>query len=273
MSLEFTYKYIDDSSELTGIADIQSLVWGEDGVIPIPLMVATINSGGNAIAAIEKNSDKIVGFCYGFPGMDRKRKPFIYSHMLAIHPDYRNAGIGKQLKLAQRQWALDYGYDQIKWTVDPLEIRNGYLNLNKLGGVVNTYLPDYYGTMTDKINNGIRSDRLLLEWNLDSGRVNQALGIKKKVENFWHTYRSILHWTGSENAPIPETSFEIQDEQGFLLAIPKEIQRIKEINTELVKEWRIITREIMMSAFKAGYSLVGVIRPETGLNYYVFEKQ
>jgi len=161
----------------------------------------------------------------------------------------------------------------MKWTFDPLEIRNGYLNLCKLGGVVRTYIPEFYGVMKDKVNKGLLSDRLLLEWDFNAKRVkkvNEGIDI---TEESWKTYRSLLDWTDLNGYPKPVDGYEIQNDKGYLVAVPKDIQRIKETNLELLKEWRLATRQVLMSSFVAGYVLVGVERSDNLVYYYVLEKK
>jgi predicted GNAT superfamily acetyltransferase len=117
----------------------------------------------------------MVGFAMALPGY-RDGKPYLHSHMLAVLPEFRNAGLGRRLKLAQRDDALARGFDWMEWTFDPLEIKNAHLNIARLGAIVRRYIPDFYGPSTSPLQGGLPTDRLVAEWWLRSGRVRRILG-------------------------------------------------------------------------------------------------
>jgi predicted GNAT superfamily acetyltransferase len=96
--------------------------------------------------------------------------------MLAVLPEYRNAGLGRRLKLAQREDALQRGFDLMEWTFDPLEIKNAHLNIVRLGAIARRYMPDFYGPSTSPLQGGLPTDRLVAEWWLRSARVRRTLG-------------------------------------------------------------------------------------------------
>lgn len=274
MEIQLTYEMIVELDQLEEIVTLQKLVWGDEVVTSLPQMVAAIHNGGVVIGAKESGGNNIVGFCYGFAGIDKnERKPHLCSHMMAIHPNYQNQGIGRKLKLKQREWAIDFGYEKITWTFDPLEVRNGYLNLCKLGGYVRKYIPDYYGLMGDKLNKGLSSDRFLLEWDLYSARSEQAAGGESISSEEWSGYSQFVDWKVVDSLPRPRYAVSLKGEQGYLLAVPKSIQLMKQIEMELVKEWRFISKEMASQAFLNGYYLVGVLRSEDPVHYYVFEKK
>jgi predicted GNAT superfamily acetyltransferase len=149
---------------------LQIEVWGySDGdVIPRRVFVVAQRIGGQVIGAFE--DDTLVGFAMSLPGY-REGKPYLHSHMLAVLPQYRNAGIGRRLKLAQRDDAIARGFDLMEWTFDPLEIRNAHLNIARLGVIVRRYQPDFYGPSSSPLQGGLPTDRLYAEWWLRSDRV------------------------------------------------------------------------------------------------------
>ncbi len=106
----------------------------------------------------------------------REGKSYLHSHMLAVLPEYRNAGLGRKLKLAQRDDALARGFDLMEWTFDPLEIKNAHLNIVRLGAIARRYMPDFYGPSTSPLQGGLPTDRLVAEWWLRSARVRRTLG-------------------------------------------------------------------------------------------------
>lgn len=116
----------------------------------------------------------LVGFALALPGI-ADGAPYLHSHMLAVDPRHRNRGIGRRLKLWQRSDALARGIGRMEWTFDPLEIKNCYLNLNKLGAVARRYVPDAYGASSSTLQGTMPTDRLYAEWWLESARVESTL--------------------------------------------------------------------------------------------------
>jgi len=153
---------------------LQLEVWGySDGdVIPRRVFVVAHRIGGQIIGAFLNNM--LVGFAMSLPGF-RDGKPYFHSHMLAVMPEHRNLGIGRNLKLAQRDDAIARGIDLIEWTFDPLEIRNAHLNVGRLGAIVRRYQPDFYGPSSSPLQGGLPTDRLYAEWWLRSERVTSML--------------------------------------------------------------------------------------------------
>jgi predicted GNAT superfamily acetyltransferase len=90
--------------------------------------------------------------------------------MLAVQETYRNSGLGRRLKLAQRDDALERGIDLIEWTFDPLEIKNAYFNVEKLGAIIRRYLPNHYGITSSRLQGGLPTDRCVAEWHLSRPR-------------------------------------------------------------------------------------------------------
>jgi predicted GNAT superfamily acetyltransferase len=155
--------------------EVQLAVWGySDGdLIPKRVFIVAQRIGGQVIGAFD--GDVMVGFAMSLPGY-REGKSYLHSHMLAVLPEYRNAGLGRKLKLAQRDDALARGFDLMEWTFDPLEIKNAHLNVVRLGAIARRYMPDFYGPSTSPLQGGLPTDRLVAEWWLRSVRVRQTLG-------------------------------------------------------------------------------------------------
>jgi predicted GNAT superfamily acetyltransferase len=153
---------------------LQIEVWGySDGdVIPRRMFVVAQRIGGQVMGAFD--GDTLVGFAMSLPGF-RNGHPYLHSHMLAVLPQYRNAGIGRRLKLAQRDDAIAKGFDLMEWTFDPLEIRNAHLNISRLGAIARRYQPDFYGPSSSPLQGGLPTDRLYAEWWLNSDRVTGVL--------------------------------------------------------------------------------------------------
>jgi predicted GNAT superfamily acetyltransferase len=144
-------------------------------VIPRRGFVVAKTIGGQVIGAFE--GERLVGFAMALPGISQGR-PYLHSHMLAVDGKYRNRGVGRRLKLFQREEALARGIQRMEWTFDPLEIKNSFLNIAKLGTIVRRYEPNFYGVSSSRLQGEIPSDRLCAEWWLDSDRVCSALAGK-----------------------------------------------------------------------------------------------
>jgi predicted GNAT superfamily acetyltransferase len=144
------------------INDVIARTWGGQH-LDREIVRALALSGNVSWGALD--GEDLVGFVLGWAGVDAGGL-HVHSHMLAAVPDRRHRGVGETLKLAQRAQALEQGIDVMRWTFDPMMARNAWLNLGKLGAVIDRFERDFYGTMTDSINVGERSDRFTVVWDL-----------------------------------------------------------------------------------------------------------
>jgi predicted GNAT superfamily acetyltransferase len=170
--------------EFDACVRLQTEVWGYEvrDTIPQREFIVIERIGGQVIGAfdrtksIQPNGDgrSMIGFAMSMPGV-LDGNAYLHSHMLAVQPEYRNSGIGRKLKLAQRIDALARGITVMEWTFDPLEIKNAYLNIVRLGAVVHSYTPNFYGVFSSRLQAGLLTDRLHAEWFMDSPRVHAAL--------------------------------------------------------------------------------------------------
>ncbi len=153
---------------------LQLEVWGySDGdLIPRRVFLVAQRIGGQVIGAFD--GETIIGFAMALPGF-RDGRSYLHSHMLAVLPEYRNLGLGRKLKLAQRDDALARGFELMEWTYDPLEIKNAHLNISKLGAISRRYKADFYGPSSSPLQGGLPTDRLYAEWWLRSPRVLSVL--------------------------------------------------------------------------------------------------
>jgi predicted GNAT superfamily acetyltransferase len=163
--------------EFAACVQLQIDVWGygDRDVIPRRVFIVAQRIGGQVIGAFD--GDRLVGFAMAIPGISLGR-PYLHSHMLAVEPEYRNQGIGRRLKLFQREEALGRGITRMEWTFDPLEIKNSFLNVGKLGAIVRRYAVNFYGVSSSRLHGQVPTDRLYAEWWLDSDWVCSALGGK-----------------------------------------------------------------------------------------------
>lgn len=212
--------------EIHACIDLQRAVWGpEVDVVPFHQLYTAHEWGGRIFVAVD--GLQVAGFCYGFGGRQYGR-PALLSHMLAVLPAYRGQGVGAALKLAQGRWARENGYELITWTYDPLEAVNASLNIARLGGTVRRYLVNHYGEMTDGLNRGLPSDRLLLEWHLSSPRV-----------------AALLDGRTPPPPPVP----------ALRCAVPTGFQQIKGEDPADAMRWRLRVREELTEALARGFQI------------------
>lgn len=165
-------------AEIADTVRLQRAVWGysDAELIPAALFVVATKIGGQVFGAFD--GARMVGFCLALPGIRQGQAGYLHSHMLAVLPEYRDRHIGRSLKLAQREEALARGVELIEWTFDPLERKNAFFNIERLGAVVRRYVVNQYGTTTSRLHGSLPTDRCVAEWWLRSPRVDAALAAK-----------------------------------------------------------------------------------------------
>lgn len=151
---------------------LERSTWGEALTVPAAIFVVAHHSGGQVLGAFDDG--RMIGFTMALAGL-RGKQGFLHSHMTAVVPEYQDRGVGRRLKLFQRQDALKRGIPLVEWTFDPLELKNAHFNLVRLGAVVRRYIPDCYGVTNSPMHAGLPTDRLVAEWWLDSERVRGIL--------------------------------------------------------------------------------------------------
>jgi predicted GNAT superfamily acetyltransferase len=162
-------------SEFQDAVRLQQEIWRFTDIelLPVRLFVVATKVGGQAFGAYD--GDRMVAFCLAIPGLKPAGGYYLHSHMLGVLPDYRNAGVGRMLKLEQRRDAIARGIELVEWTFDPLEIKNAYFNMERLGAIVRRYLPNQYGTTTSPLHGGLPTDRLVAEWWVSSPRASSVI--------------------------------------------------------------------------------------------------
>ena len=161
---------VHELEEMRAAVGLQKEVWNftDAELVPLRLFVVAAKVGGQVIGAFD--GGRMVGFALAVPGM-RAGHPYLHSHMLAVLADYRNGGLGRRIKMFQREEAMGRGFELIEWTFDPLEIKNAWLNIEKLGAIARRYNINQYGITSSPLQGGLPTDRLIAEWWLKSKRV------------------------------------------------------------------------------------------------------
>jgi predicted GNAT superfamily acetyltransferase len=169
---EIEIRHCHSLPEYETCVDLELRIWGEQIAVPSAIFVVAHHTGGQILGAFD--DDKMVGFTLALVGT-RSGKPFLHSHMTAVLPAYQNQGVGRRLKLFQRQDALKRDIRLVEWTFDPLELKNAHFNFVRLGAIAQRFIPDCYGITESPLHAGLPTDRLVAEWWIDSDRVKNIL--------------------------------------------------------------------------------------------------
>ncbi len=264
----FIIRLIETPEEMPLVEHLQRNVWpdSETDVVPLHMLITAVHNGGLVLGAFI--DEKIIGFIFGFPGLETTAdgpRPKHCSHMMGIHPDHRDSGVGFALKRAQWQMVRHQGLDHVTWTYDPLLSRNAYLNIAKLGAVCTTYRRAEYGEMRDGLNAGLPSDRFQLDWWINTRRVERRLGKRSRPTlKLTHVARSGLHpfysvQTSTNDLPRPPEHVPPFEERLLLAEIPGDVNTIKAKDFSLARDWRFFTRELFETAFSKNYIITDFI--------------
>ncbi len=238
--------------------EIQARVWGfpPEDVVPVNQLVAAHHAGGVVLLAWVQEA--AAGFVYGFPGLLEGR-PYHHSHMLAVLPQFRRRGIGRALKLAQRQEVLAQGLDLVGWTFDPLEGQNAHLNLARLGGVVRRYRRNVYGETPSPLHGGLPTDRFFLEWEVASERVRRRLSGEDRPPG-WEEIAQLPAVLEVEEGGGPRLHPpEGEAPDALRLEIPLGgVRGLVERDPGLARAWRLAVREAAEALFARGYAVVEI---------------
>jgi predicted GNAT superfamily acetyltransferase len=201
---------LTEREDLKTVVRLQRQIWGFEDVdlIPLRLFVVATKIGGQVFGAFD--GPNMIGFCMAIPGLKAGGKTYLHSHMLGALPDYRNARVGRQLKLTQRDDALSRGIQLIEWTFDPLEIKNAFFNIERLGAIVRRYVLNQYGTTSSPLHGGLPTDRCIAEWWIESSRVQAIIAGQPSSRNEVEMRVAIPSDIGDIRANDPARAREIQ---------------------------------------------------------------
>ena len=166
---------LTEHAELVEAVRLQKAIWGFQDIelLPVRLFVVATKVGGQVLGAFD--GSKMIGFLLAIPGVKPGGRSYLHSHMMGILPEYRDKRIGRALKLRQREEALARGIDLVEWTFDPLEIKNAFFNIERLGAVVRRYVLNQYGSTSSPLHGGLPTDRCIAEWHIGSEWVQTVL--------------------------------------------------------------------------------------------------
>ena len=271
--MPFRIDVAHDIAACAATVPLQEEVWSGDVIVPPQLMLAAAHNGGFVALGYAEGDSQPAGFVFGFLGIYDYHFRH-HSHMLAVREPYRGTTLARELKEAQRDHCLDQGIEIIGWTMDPLEARNATFNFAKLGAYTREYHRDFYGAMPDKLNAGLPSDRIYVEWPIGHDRTYKRLRGEDRApllenaekEGIAYILRAAGERPADARAPAPE-------ETHVLLAIPPRFQELKARDPRLAVAWRMAAREAFEGAFTRGYAAVEFLRSADGRGAYLLVPQ
>lgn len=237
--IDFDVRPLTEREDLKSIVRLQRQIWGFEDVdlIPLRLFVVASKIGGQVYGAFD--GTQLIGFCMAIPGLKPGGKTYLHSHMLGVLPEYRNSGIGRILKVTQRNDAIARGIDLIEWTFDPLELKNAFFNIERLGAIVRRYVPNQYGTTSSPLHGGLPTDRCIAEWWISSPRVTTKLD-----GGYFSHYPAELR-----------------------IAIPSDIATIRANDSARAREIQQRACEQFRAAFDRGLAVIGFEKSEESGTY------
>jgi predicted GNAT superfamily acetyltransferase len=222
--------------------ELEHEVWNFDPSDSVShhIMAVAREAGGQVFGAYD--GERMIGFALSFPAF-RDGGRYLHSHMAAVIPAYQAQGVGRLLKLAQREDALGRGISLIEWTFDPLQARNANFNINRLGAVVGRYIPNFYGASSSPLHANLPTDRLVAEWHLDSARVR-------------------AHIDGKGVRPTAST---------HRISIPNDINELRRDDPSKAAEIQMRMRREFQEAFQQHFTVTSFVTDETN-GHYLLEK-
>jgi predicted GNAT superfamily acetyltransferase len=237
--MSIVVRALNSQDEFHDAVELQKEIWQfkDMDLLPRRLFVVATKVGGQAFGAYD--GERMVGFALAIPGMKQGYGAYLHSHMVGVAASHRNQGVGRMLKLAQRDDALARGIDLMEWTFDPLEIKNAFFNIERLGAVVRRYVLNQYGISTSVLHTGLPTDRCVAEWWMRSERVVKALAGER-----------------SERGAIEGR-----------IKVPSDIEEIRVKEPARAREIQGVISEQFGNAFDRGLSVIGFARSEATGDY------
>jgi predicted GNAT superfamily acetyltransferase len=253
-----TFRDLHTLDEFAHVVELERVIWGPgyDEVVPVPILAVSVHRGGILIGAFD--GDRMVGFVYSLPGI-KDGRPTQWSHMAGVLEAYRSGGLGRTLKVLQRERAIAMGLDLIEWTYDPLQAMNAHLNFAKLGVVCEEYAINIYGESSSPLHRGNPTDRFVAEWWIRRPHVERRLTPTGLVTLRSHevgeaapanAVASAGEWLACTNVDLSLETRRV------MVQIPVGFTQMLSAAPEIARGWRMATREIFTNYFGRGYKAV-----------------
>jgi predicted GNAT superfamily acetyltransferase len=242
------------------VVELEKRVWqypDAEDVVPAAVLLVSMKRGGILLGAFDAGSGQMLGFVYSLAALKDGRVSQ-WSHMLGVLPERRGAGLGVALKRAQRAAALEMGIALIEWTFDPLQALNAHLNVAALGAVSREYAENLYGTSSSPLHQGTPTDRLMVEWHLDSMHVKrrlEATGLRVRAHDPLEA--PVVNQVNASGGWLVCGQVETTlDDRRLLIDIPGTVGEMLARAPALAQEWRMATRLLFTTYLNRGYRVV-----------------
>lgn len=254
------------SAEFQACVRLQEETWGVgfSERVPEAILKVAARMGGVISGGFLPNGS-LAGFVFGLTGLEQGELAH-WSDMLAVRPEHRGSGLGRALKLHQREQLLAHGVRRVYWTFDPLVTANAHLNFNRLGVVAREYVEDMYQASDSPLHSGIGTDRLVVLWEMDSPRVLKALGGGDTPEVA--TSAAVLEAASGSEPGEPRLGL---DDPLLTVAVPRDIHSLKEESLPLARSWRLASRAALSHYLERGWQVTALLPPDP-LPRYLLER-
>ena len=261
---EVVFRPLAGTVDYDACAELQRATWGQGFAEVVPGVILKISQkvGGVAAGAFDREG-RMLGFVFGITGVRRGRLAH-WSHMLAVAAEARDLGLGRSLKLYQREQLLPLGVEQVLWTYDPLESRNAHLNFNRLGVEVEEYVENMYDEESgSELSRGLGTDRFIVVWEIAGERARRALAGDPPD---FAPFRAAPAYDALDGAAPPEAP-------RVRVAIPSSIQDVKSERPEEAAAWRAGTRRALQGYLARGYRVAAFgADPQAARGWYGLER-
>jgi predicted GNAT superfamily acetyltransferase len=274
-----TFRDLHTLAECRRIVDLEKRIWGysdPEDMVPAIMLMLSAKRGGMLIGA-ESADGVLQGFAFSMASIV-DGKPAQWSHMMGVLPEFRAGGLGRALKLAQRERALRMGLDLIEWTFDPLQAVNAHLNFARLGVISTTYAENIYGDSSSVLHRGTPTDRLIVEWWIREPHVRQridgaSLADVPARDSSVAAAVPLNALAGREPWDIPAARTLAPEGERVLIRAPARFSDLLAADAELARAWRQQTRALFTTCFARGYRAVDFLKDGRGGGTYLLTRE
>jgi len=256
-----TIRDLHGLDDYRAVVELEQAIWGYtdwNDVITVPVFIITLKRGGILVGAFD-DEQRMIGFAFSIVGVKGGR-PTQWSHMMGVLPEYRRSGLGRMLKLAQRDRAIAAGFELMEWTFDPMQALNAHLNFAKLGVVAEEYVENLYGESTSALHRGTPTDRFIVQWKLREPHVERRIARGSEaiaVRASEAADAPIANRTADEGEwRVPRGSDLAIDGRRVWVEVPPRFTEMQQQVPDLARQWRFETRQLFQTYIGRGHRVV-----------------
>ncbi|MGH9175998.1 MAG: hypothetical protein ACRD1H_16650, partial [Vicinamibacterales bacterium] len=246
-----TIRDLHGLQDYQAVVDLERAIWGytdSGDLVTVPVFIITVKRGGILIGAFDAG-ERMVGFAFSIVGLKEGRATQ-WSHMMGVVPEHRRTGLGRRLKLAQRDRAIAAGFDLMEWTFDPLQALNAHLNFARLGVICDEYVENLYGESTSALHRGTPTDRFVVQWRLNEPHVERRIAARAPFSVRAHEAAdapTVNEVVGAEKWRTTRPGDLSIEARRLWVGVPMEFTEMQQETPDLALEWRMRTREIFQT--------------------------